>query len=368
MKTAKIYLYGVIGYDWWEGTDNRAKRFAKDFNDALKDDEVKEIHIHINSVGGNVHEGLAIFTTIQQSTKPTVAIIDGIAFSMGAIISLAANTSKIAKNGLFMLHNVSGWAGGNAKQLRKTAQTMDTYDTALAQSIADKTGETVEEVKSLWMDFEDHFIGAQESVDFKLVDEILPTEVELDAMFEGDNYGDIMDSYQNRPMKKAETPEGEKAPKNLVQKVVEKVAETITPKKPKTNKKSDMTINAKHVALVGLLALSVEDDKDVELTAEQLDNLESLVAGLQAKVTTGENDVTNLTSAKQTLDNKVTELNTANETLTSEKTALENKVTTLEAKVTELGKEPGGSATAPTGGTDHDASNTADDDFKCELD
>ena len=336
----KIYLYGIIGMDWWEEVDNSAKRFLKDFSALEKTED--EIHIHINSVGGDVHEGLAIFNTIKNSETKTVVFIDGIAYSMGAMISLAADECRIAKNGLFMLHNVSGGARGNAKDLRKTAQIMDTYDTSLATSIADKTNQTIEEVKSLWMDFEDHFLTAQEAYDFKLVDEILHTEVDLDAIYKQDDYQSIMKAYTSKPINKPGDKKTNNQDKNLVQQIVE----AITGKNQKPKNDSDMLIKAGMNAL--FLALAIEaTDKDVDITEDQLTQLNTVVADLQAKQAKFDSD-------KQALED--------------EKTQLENTVAERDQTIKDLGEKDGAEPTKPTGGVDPVAGNKKEDNFYSTAD
>lgn len=155
-----------------------------DIASAEADASVTEIAIHINSSGGDVHEGLGIYNAIKAATKPTVAVIDGVAYSMAAIIALAANKTQIANNGMFMLHNASGMDWGNAKQFRTTADLLDKYDNQLAVGVAAKTGLSLEEVKNLWFNYEDNFFTAQEAFGAQLVDEVLNMDADLPEGFE----------------------------------------------------------------------------------------------------------------------------------------------------------------------------------------
>lgn len=167
-EAGEIYIYGIIGADWWTGQGNTAKSFLRDFKQL--EEKYNTIHVHINSPGGDVWEGIPIANAIRASKRDVHTWVDGIAFSMGAIIAIAGKKVHIASNGLLMIHNASSLAWGNAKDLRKAADDLDKYDSALAQTISDKTGLSVDDVKSKWMDYSDHFFTASEALDEKLVD------------------------------------------------------------------------------------------------------------------------------------------------------------------------------------------------------
>jgi ATP-dependent Clp protease protease subunit len=162
-----IYLYGVIGDSYWdEGIT--AKRFVQDFKQVETPNT--RINIRINGPGGSVWEGLPIFNTIKASPADTHTYNDGIAFSMCAMILLSGKTVHAARGSLMMLHNVLGAVYGNAQEIRKEADSMDVYDEVLGQLIADRTGKTLDEVKALWMDYDDHFITGTEAYDLGLID------------------------------------------------------------------------------------------------------------------------------------------------------------------------------------------------------
>ncbi len=148
-----------------------------EFKKAEKDNT--RINIHINSPGGSIEEGLPIYNVINSSKVETHTYIDGIAYSMAAIIALAADNVHIAPNGLFLLHNASGSVWGNAQDFRSTADDLDKYDTSLISSIVGKTGLTEDQVREKWFDYKDHLFTAQEALDAKLVDSITNDKAEL---------------------------------------------------------------------------------------------------------------------------------------------------------------------------------------------
>lgn len=168
----EIKIYGNIGYDWWTGEGITAKSISKELDAAIAAKE-KEVTVRINSPGGSVFEGIAIYNAIANSALEVTTIVDGIAYSMGAIIALAGNKIQMAKNATMMIHNVSGGVYGNANDLRGALEMMEKLDNSLAISISDKTGLSVDEVKAKWLDFVDHTLSADEALKDKLIDSIV---------------------------------------------------------------------------------------------------------------------------------------------------------------------------------------------------
>lgn len=335
MPRAKIYLHGAIGNDWWSGVDNTAQRFIADFNAALANPEVADIAIHINSVGGDVHEGLGIYNTIKASTKPTVAVIDGVAYSMGAIIALAANTTQIAANGLFMLHNASGMDWGNAKQFRTTAELLDRYDNQLAVSVAAKTGLKLEDVKALWFNYEDNFFTAQEAKAVSLVDDVLDDAADLPADF--DAQGPLLKVAAQ--LGKHYQPKQATWFGKLVNEVKGALLPDPAPAPQPENLTDTMILKNNHMALAAFFgAEAVEGDAvlSVQPTEEQIEALNArLVAAAAAEASA--------TALQAQLD------------------AATAEQTRLTAEVERLGNLAGQAPTAPGAGEDTDApTNTGD--------
>lgn len=173
MNKREILIYDVIGQDWY-GNGITAKYIKREL-DAAKA-EKKDVLIRINSPGGSVFEGIAIYNLLNQYAKEGMNIttqVDGIAMSMAAVIMLGGTKTTAAKNSTILIHNAWGWADGNAKQMRTAAEMLDVFDDNLAGGIADKTGLTVDEVKTKWMDYADHTMTAKAAHEAKLIDELL---------------------------------------------------------------------------------------------------------------------------------------------------------------------------------------------------
>ena len=175
--TADIYIYGDIGESWF-GESVTAKQFVKDL-DGVK---AQNLNIRINSFGGSVVDGLAIFNAIKRKAGTKTVVIDGLAASIASLIAMAGDTVEIASNAMFMIHAPWGGVRGNANALRDYADVLDKFAGSMTSAYSDKTGKKDEEILALLTDGKDHWYSAQEAKDFGLADSI-GKAVEVAASF-----------------------------------------------------------------------------------------------------------------------------------------------------------------------------------------
>jgi len=143
------------------------------------DDGKKDISIYINSPGGSVTAGLAIYDTIQFMTCAVNTYCIGMAASMGAVLLAAGTKGKrfALPNSDIMIHQVSGGAQGTASDVERTVEFMYKLKKRLIHILAQHTGKTDEQVK---MDSDrDYYMTAQEAKDYGLVDEVVKSRKEL---------------------------------------------------------------------------------------------------------------------------------------------------------------------------------------------
>jgi ATP-dependent Clp endopeptidase proteolytic subunit ClpP len=160
--TETLYLYGVVGLDF---TDTDVVREL----DALSD--AGEIEVRINTEGGSVTQGLAMYDALLRARtrgQVVTTFCDGAALSMGAVIFQAGSTRIMADNSLMMLHLPWSPNGGNAPELRKTADTLDKVAAELATIVSGRSSQPVATV-SAWLDAETWF-DADEAIAFGLAD------------------------------------------------------------------------------------------------------------------------------------------------------------------------------------------------------
>lgn len=169
--TAEILIFEQIGESWWDGSGVGAKRFNEDLK-ALGD--VKSITVRINSPGGDVFEGDAIYTALNQHKAIINVVIEGIAASAASYIAMAGDTIAIAEHAKFMIHNAWGLAIGNANEMRKTADLLDTIDSGIRIIYQRRTNQDDKKLSD-WMDAETWFVG-QQAIDNKFADTLIPAK------------------------------------------------------------------------------------------------------------------------------------------------------------------------------------------------
>ncbi|WP_372775643.1 head maturation protease, ClpP-related [Mangrovibacterium sp.] len=176
-KTAEVLIYGVIGESWWEESIT-ARRFVTDFKNLEKDHD--NINVRINSPGGSVFDGLAIFNAIANSPKDVHTYNDGLCASMAAVLLLAANKVNVhpAKNSLLMLHAPMVGTFGNRREIEKTLNTLDKVQDVLVTSICEKTGLQKDDVVAKYFDYTDHWLTADEAKAAGLYENIEEDEAE----------------------------------------------------------------------------------------------------------------------------------------------------------------------------------------------
>ena len=148
-----IYIYQEIGY--WGTT---ALGFVQEFNEAVRGADV--VHIHINSPGGEVDDGIAIMNAIRNCRARTVVHIDGLAASAASFIPLGADEVLISPNAQMMIHDAMGLEFGNAADMRAFADLLDRYSDNIADIYSRKSGMPAEECRAL-MQAETWFSGPE---------------------------------------------------------------------------------------------------------------------------------------------------------------------------------------------------------------
>lgn len=239
-RYGEIKIYGPIGADPWTGEGVGADQFVSDFKKL--EAEVDQITIRINSPGGDIGEGLPIYNTINQCTKPTTTINDGICMSMGAIIFMAGKTRKAPATSMFVFHCASTIEWGNANELRTMADTLDSWDQVLIEGVAAATGITPEDVKTQWFDGEDHYLTGTEAKDAKIIHELIDGEADVPANIKNMSYKEIMAAY--RTVKPSAS-------------LIDRFKNAFTPKQI-TN--TDEEMNKVVASILGIPLNSIEDD------------------------------------------------------------------------------------------------------------
>lgn len=130
------------------------------------------IRVHINSEGGEVYAGIAIFNALRLCEKDVEIYTDGISASIAGIIAMCGRKHFMSRFARLMIHSVSAGVYGDKTDLRATIEEIEALEDTLAQIISSRMGITPEEVKARFFDGKDHWFTAQEAVAAGLADGI----------------------------------------------------------------------------------------------------------------------------------------------------------------------------------------------------
>ena len=167
-----ISILDVIGADYW-GEGMTAKRMAG----LLRAMGGADVVVNINSPGGDMFEGLAIYNQLREySGRVTVKVI-GIAASAASIIAMAADELQIGRAAFLMIHNCWVAAVGNRHDLARVAQDMEPFDRAMQDIYSVRSGLSGTEITAM-MDSET-YIGGADAVDKGLADALLEADAVL---------------------------------------------------------------------------------------------------------------------------------------------------------------------------------------------
>lgn len=136
--TAELFIYGLIGSDW-DMEDVTAAAFIRD----LKAITAKTIDLHINSPGGLVFDGVAIYSALKNHSSAVHVSVDGLAASAASFVAMAGDSIAIEKPAKMMIHDAGGLVLGNAQDMREMADLLDELSDTIAGIYADRAGGSV---------------------------------------------------------------------------------------------------------------------------------------------------------------------------------------------------------------------------------
>lgn len=187
-KEAEIWIYEDIGSGWFGGLS--AKQFAKDIKEA---GDLDSIILRINSPGGEVFDGIAIYNILRTHKASVTTYIDGLAASIASVIAMAADAGKLfmADNAIMMIHNAWTFAAGDANGFRKMAEDLDKINTSIIKSYVNRASISEEEIRVM-MDAET-WMNADEALSNGFIDDIIDA-LPMAAHFDLEKY-----KFKNAP-------------------------------------------------------------------------------------------------------------------------------------------------------------------------
>lgn len=172
LKERIIFLAGPI-------TDNLANSVIAQMLFLASADPKKDIQLYINTPGGSVTAGMALYDTMQYVKCPVATICFGLAGSMGAVLLAAGTKGKrfALPNTEILLHQIAGGVSGQAVEIEITAKQIIKIKNKLNKIIAKHTGQPLEKVeKDTDRDF---YLSAEESKEYGIIDEVIKTKEEV---------------------------------------------------------------------------------------------------------------------------------------------------------------------------------------------
>lgn len=140
-----ISIFDVIGEDFWTGGGFTAKRAAA----ALRAIGPNPVAVNINSPGGDMFEGLAIYNLLASHPAEVTVNVMGFAASAASIIAMAGDRVVMAPGSMIMIHRAWGIAVGNTHDFADSAALFQTFDSAMADVYAGRTGLETDELMSM---------------------------------------------------------------------------------------------------------------------------------------------------------------------------------------------------------------------------
>lgn len=169
-KRAEIYLYGVIG----AGLDIDTNVLVGAIED-LRKNGCESVVFYVNSEGGEVVQGMALFNYLNRTEMEVEWVIDGLAASMMAmLITNPLHKVSAARHAKLMYHRVQGAVYGNSAEVRSMAEMIDKFEASLIEMMSRRMNEPADKVRAdYFTDGLDHWMTAEEAMSLGLVDRII---------------------------------------------------------------------------------------------------------------------------------------------------------------------------------------------------
>lgn len=162
-----ILLYGDIG-EYGDGV--RSGDIARELLEA--EALTGKVDVRINSNGGEVYSGIAIFNALKNSKADITIYVDGIAASMASVIALCGKPVQMSRYARLMLHSVQGSCYGNKDEMKNCIREIEALEDTLCEMYATRMGKAKDEIRAMYFDGRDHWLRADEALSLGLIDGI----------------------------------------------------------------------------------------------------------------------------------------------------------------------------------------------------
>lgn len=172
---AEVYLFDEIG-EW--GTT------ASAFVDELKSITAPEMVVHVNSAGGSIFEGLAIYNALRSHPAKVTTRVESLAASIASVILQAGDHRQIVSHARTMIHNAHGFAIGGSEDMRKLADLLDRESDNIAAIYAERAGDGRKKPHFLKLMADETWLTDKETVSEGLADEVIDPKLNKTTVVE----------------------------------------------------------------------------------------------------------------------------------------------------------------------------------------
>lgn len=175
-KSLVVNIHGEIGQSFFDFPDPEKEENSvasvKDLQEILsKNKNIPTVNVYINSPGGSVNEGIAIYNILKRTRAYVRVFIDGFACSIASVIAMAGNAIYMPKSSMQMVHNAWTVAMGNSEELRKVADDLDKINEVVISAYMSKFKGTEKELRKLLDD--ESYLTAEECLKYGLCTKIV---------------------------------------------------------------------------------------------------------------------------------------------------------------------------------------------------
>lgn len=186
-KAGELYIYDSIGADYFGGIG------AQDVAKALADiGNVDTLNVYLNSPGGSVFEGVAIYNQLKRFNARKVIHVDGLAASIASVILMAGDERRIAKNGQVMIHDPYGFCFGTAEDMEKNAVVLKQIKATILGTYVDRAKCSEKECER-WMT-DETWMTASVALERGFVDAIEETDADAENFVDS-----LLAKFKNTP-------------------------------------------------------------------------------------------------------------------------------------------------------------------------
>lgn len=164
--SAEILIYGAIGASFWSDSVS-----AKDFKKQLKElGAVKNLDVRINSEGGSVFDGAAIYNMLVEHEAKVTTHVDGMALSAASVILMAGDDRVMAENAFVMIHDPWSIVLGDSRAMRKEADLLDSIKSTIVKMYVDRSNKDAAEIERMMAD--ETWMTSDEALEHGFVDRV----------------------------------------------------------------------------------------------------------------------------------------------------------------------------------------------------